>query len=125
MKLSHRLRNLSHLESYKIKTVDFEKRVGQSDRSLVSELAQWSYMDGLGVSLLYCCCHNESIYNGDDYSIFDSVIKSHLGGYISAEEYKKIFGTKPILRSIILLWVLSIIKLSRCAWILIMNLMRI
>ena len=61
-------------------------------------------MDGLGVNLFsffskYCCCHNESIFNREDYSILDSVIESHFGDYISAEECEKIFGTKLILRS--------------------------
>ena len=88
----------------KLKTIDFDTRVNRGDISLVSELAQWSYMDGAGVNLFsffskYCCYHNESIYDGDDYSIFDSVIKNCLGNYISEEEYEKIFGEKCILRT--------------------------
>ncbi|MCL1839449.1 hypothetical protein FWF89_00380 [Candidatus Saccharibacteria bacterium] len=88
----------------KIRTVDFDERVKRGDKSLVSELARWGYMDGTGVNLFsffskYCCYHNELIYGGDDYSIFDSVIKNYLGNYMSVEEYEEIFGTKLVLRS--------------------------
>ena len=88
----------------KIKMVDFDARVKDGKHDLVSELAQWSQMNGKGVNLFsffskYCCYHNELVYGGDAYSIFDSVIKEYLGDYMSAEEYGEIFGEKLKLRA--------------------------
>jgi len=64
---------------------DFDKRVESGDVNLVEEIARTS-KDKYGVNLFsfaskYCCYHNVHVYEKDDYSIFDNIVKKNLPDY--------------------------------------------
>lgn len=80
----------------KIQSVSFDERVEAGDRSLVSELSLWSAGKGLNLFSFfskYCTYHNSEVYNKDDYSIFDSVVKEHLGDYLLLDDCREFFGS--------------------------------
>jgi hypothetical protein len=92
--------NLKDIVS-KLQSIFFDKRVASGDRSLVSELSAWS--SSLGLNLFsffskYCTYHNHFVYKSDDYSIFDKVVKEHLGDYLSLEDCQDFFGANTKLR---------------------------
>jgi hypothetical protein len=64
---------------------DFDKRVESGDVNLVEEIARTS-KETYGVNLFsfaskYCCYHNVHVYEKDDYSIFDNIVKKNLPDY--------------------------------------------
>ena len=92
--------NLKDIVS-KIQTISFDERVANGDRYLVSELSEWS--SSLGLNLFsffskYCTYHNTYVHHKDDYSIFDNVVKEHLGDYLSLADCQEFFGINTKLR---------------------------
>ena len=62
---------------------DFDIRVSQGDPLLVSQLAESNGQINLfSFASKYCTYHNVEIYERDDYSIFDRVVKDALPYYI-------------------------------------------
>jgi len=85
----------------KIQSMPFDERVASGDRSLVSELSLWS--SSLGLNLFsffskYCTYHNAYVYGKDDYSIFDKVVREHIGDYFSLADCQEFFGAATKLR---------------------------
>lgn len=85
----------------KIQSIPFDERVARGDLSLVSELSLWS--SSLGLNLFsffskYCTYHNTYVYHKDDFSIFDKVVKEHLGDYLSLADCREFFGADIKLR---------------------------
>lgn len=92
--------NLKDIVS-KLESIPFDERVANGDPTLVSELSLWS--SSLGLNLFsffskYCTYHNNFVYKKDDYSIFDKVVKEHLGDYLSIEDCREFFGSDTRLR---------------------------
>ncbi|MFZ1360520.1 MAG: hypothetical protein WAS27_00605 [Candidatus Saccharimonadales bacterium] len=92
--------NLKDIVS-KIQSMPFDERVASGDLSLVSELSRWS--SGLGLNLFsffskYCTYHNTYVYHKDDFSIFDKVVKEHIGDYLSLADCREFFGSGTKLR---------------------------
>lgn len=92
--------NLKDIVS-KIQSIPFDKRVSSGDLSLVSELSLWS--SSLGLNLFsffskYCTYHNTYVYHKDDFSIFDKVVKEHIGDYLSLADCREFFGSGTKLR---------------------------
>ena len=70
---------------------DFDKRVSSGDVKLVEEIARIS-KEKYSINLFsfaskYCCYHNVHVYNRDDYSIFDKIVKENLPDYCG-EKFK-------------------------------------
>lgn len=62
---------------------DFDARLSQGDPALVSQLARSNGNVNLfSFASKYCTYHNVEVYEKDDYSIFDSVVKDALAFYI-------------------------------------------
>ena len=61
--------------------VDFDARVARGDVSLVSDIISKCPVKLYSFASKYCCYHNTFLYNRDDYSIYDSVVKKHLPEY--------------------------------------------
>ena len=85
----------------KIQSIPFDERVSSGDLSLVSELSLWS--SSLGLNLFsffskYCTYHNTYVYKKDDFSIFDKVVKEHIGDYLSLADCREFFGADTKLR---------------------------
>lgn len=85
----------------KIQSIPFDERVSSGDLSLVSELSLWS--SSLGLNLFsffskYCTYHNTYVYNKDDFSIFDKIVKEHIGDYLSLADCREFFGADTKLR---------------------------
>ncbi len=92
--------NLSDIVD-KLQSIEFDERVANGDRSLVSELSLWSKSKGLNLFSFfskYCTYHNTCVYSRDDYSIFDGVVKEHIGDYLSLEDCRQLFGPDTKLR---------------------------
>ena len=64
-----------------ITKVDFDARVARGDASLVSDIISKCPVKLYSFASKYCCYHNTFLYNRDDYSIYDSVVKKHLSEY--------------------------------------------
>lgn len=64
-----------------ITKVDFDARVAKGDVSLVSDIIKECHVKLFSFASKYCCYHNTFLYNRDDYSIYDSVVKKHLPEY--------------------------------------------
>lgn len=61
---------------------DFDARLKKGDATLVDDIARTA-KEEYNINLFsfaskYCCYHNVHVYDRDDYSIFDSVVKEHL-----------------------------------------------
>lgn len=85
----------------KIQSIPFDERVSSGDLSLVTELSLWS--SSLGLNLFsffskYCTYHNTYVYKKDDFSIFDKVVKEHIGDYLSLADCREFFGAGTKLR---------------------------
>lgn len=64
---------------------DFDLRISQGDPSIISQLAQSNGKVNLfSFASKYCTYHNVEVYERDDCSIFDSVVKDALPCYIPA-----------------------------------------
>lgn len=62
---------------------DFDARVSQGDPILVRQLAKSNGKINLfSFASKYCTYHNVEVYEQDDYSIFDSVVKNTLPNYV-------------------------------------------
>ena len=54
----------------------------KGDPEVVNEIAKSNGKINLfSFASKYCCCHNKILYNKDDYSIFDSVLRDTLPKY--------------------------------------------
>lgn len=76
--------------------VDFDARVARGDVSLVSDIISKCHVKLYSFASKYCCYHNTFLYNRDDYSIYDSVVASHLHEYatekLPASKWRKNFN---------------------------------
>ena len=76
--------------------VDFDARVARGDVSLVSDIISKCPVKLYSFASKYCCYHNTFLYNRDDYSIYDSVVKKHLPEYatekLPASKWRKNFN---------------------------------
>ena len=79
-----------------ITKVDFDARVAKGDVSLVSDIISGCPVKLYSFASKYCCYHNTFLYNRDDYSIYDSVVKKHLPEYatekLPASKWRKNFN---------------------------------
>ena len=64
-----------------ITNIDFDAKVAKGDVSLVSDIISKCPVKLYSFASKYCCYHNTFLYNRDDYSIYDSVVKKHLPEY--------------------------------------------
>jgi hypothetical protein len=65
---------------------DFDKRVEKGDPELVNCIAECNGKVKLfSFASKYCTYHNVEIYNRDDYSIYDNVVKKALPYYLNDE----------------------------------------
>lgn len=64
-----------------ITSINFDARVAEGDVSLVSDIIKECHVKLYSFASKYCCYHNTFLYNRDDYSIYDSVVKKHLPEY--------------------------------------------
>lgn len=63
---------------------DIDARIKAGDPDVVNEIAKSNGSINLfSFALKYCCYHNKYLYERDDYSIFDKVLKEHLPLYFS------------------------------------------
>lgn len=93
--------NLQDIVGKIVSIKDFDERIKNGDVTIVSELARWSSNFGDGLNLFsffskYCLYHNYHAYARDDFSIYDSVVRDHLGDYLSTSEYSKLLGGKTL-----------------------------
>lgn len=73
----------------KIKNVD--ERIIEGDPEVVNEIARSNGKINLfSFASKYCCCHNKNVYEKDDYSIFDTVLKESLPRYFDDIKESKI-----------------------------------
>ena len=79
-----------------ITNIDFDARVAKGDVSLVSDIISGCPVKLYSFASKYCCYHNTFLYNRDDYSIYDSVVKKHLPEYatekLPASKWRKNFN---------------------------------
>lgn len=68
-----------------ITNIDFDAKVAEGNVSLVSkiieDISKEYHVKLYSFVSKYCCYHNTFLYNRDDYSIYDSVVKKHLPEY--------------------------------------------
>jgi len=67
----------------KIKGCNFDERVARGDATLVGELANSGAKNLFSFFSKYCLYHNYYVYKRDDFVIFDSVMRDHVGEYIA------------------------------------------
>ena len=79
-----------------ITSINFDARVARGDVSLVSDIISKCPVKLYSFASKYCCYHNTFLYNRDDYSIYDSVVKKHLPEYatekLPASKWRKNFN---------------------------------
>lgn len=79
-----------------ITNIDFDAKVAKGDVSLVSDIISKCPVKLYSFASKYCCYHNTFLYNRDDYSIYDSVVASHLHEYatekLPASKWRKNFN---------------------------------
>ena len=83
-----------------ITSINFDARVAEGDVSLVSkiieDISKECHVKLYSFVSKYCCYHNTFLYNRDDYSIYDSVVKKHLPEYatekLPASKWRKNFN---------------------------------
>ena len=79
-----------------ITNIDFDAKVAKGDVSLVSDIISKCPVKLYSFASKYCCYHNTFLYNRDDYSIYDSVVKNHLPEYatekLPASKWRKNFN---------------------------------
>lgn len=75
--------SLSELVELILSIRDFDVRLAQGDPELVSQVARCNgKVNFFSFASKYCTYHNVDVYEQDDYSIFDSVVKDVLPYYI-------------------------------------------
>lgn len=73
---------IAHLASY-IASIDFDRRVSRYDPDLVEEIASANKSRrNLSLASKYRAYHNYNVHNGDDYVIYDSVVRESLKHYL-------------------------------------------
>ena len=81
-----------------ITNINFDAKVAEGDVSLVSDIISKCPVKLYSFASKYCCYHNTFLYNRDDYSIYDSVVKKHLPEYatekLPASKWRKNFNYK-------------------------------
>lgn len=79
-----------------ITNINFDAKVAEGDVSLVSDIISRCPVKLYSFASKYCCYHNTFLYNRDDYSIYDSVVKKHLPDYatekLPASKWRKNFN---------------------------------
>lgn len=79
-----------------ITNINFDAKVAEGDVSLVSDIISKCPVKLYSFASKYCCYHNTFLYNRDDYSIYDSVVKNHLPEYatekLPASKWRKNFN---------------------------------
>ena len=79
-----------------ITNINFDAKVAKGDVSLVSDIISKCPVKLYSFASKYCCYHNTFLYNRDDYSIYDSVVKKHLPDYatekLPASKWRKNFN---------------------------------
>lgn len=79
-----------------ITNINFDAKVAKGDVSLVSDIISRCPVKLYSFASKYCCYHNTFLYNRDDYSIYDSVVKKHLPEYatekLPASKWRKNFN---------------------------------
>lgn len=65
-----------------VDTKDFDDRIHQGDPELVNLIASNGKINLFSFASKYCTYHNVEIYQRDDYSIFDGVVRKVLPHYI-------------------------------------------
>lgn len=79
-----------------ITNINFDAKVAKGDVSLVSDIISRCPVKLYSFASKYCCYHNTFLYNRDDYSIYDSVVKKHLPDYatekLPASKWRKNFN---------------------------------
>ena len=92
LRLSKNLYTLAEI----ITSINFDAKVAIGDASLVSDIIQECHVKLFSFASKYCCYHNTFLYNRDDYSIYDSVVKKHLHEYatekLPASKWRKNFN---------------------------------
>lgn len=65
-----------------IKNID--ERIKNGDPEVVNEIARSNGNINLfSFATKYCCYHNKNLYENDDYSILDTILKNHLPDYFA------------------------------------------
>jgi hypothetical protein len=63
---------------------DIDNRIRTGDPDVVKEIAKSNGKINLfSFASKYCCYHNHNLYQRDDYSILDTVLKDYLPRYFS------------------------------------------
>jgi len=58
---------------------DIDRRIQSGDSTLVDEIATLNGINLLSFASKYCACHNQMVYNSDDYFKFDSIVSKAIG----------------------------------------------
>lgn len=84
-----------------IKIKDIDKRIKDGDPEVVNEIARCNGKINLfSFASKYCCYHNKNVYEKDDYSILDTILRDSLPRYFDdvtsrqIEKWQKSFDYK-------------------------------
>lgn len=84
-----------------VKINDIDKRIKDGDPELVNEIARCNGKINLfSFASKYCCYHNKNVYEKDDYSILDTILRDSLPRYFDdvtsrqIEKWQKNFDYK-------------------------------
>lgn len=69
---------------------NFDERVASGDPKLVNIIANTGRINLFSFASKYCTYHNTEIYDNDDYSIFDGVVRNTLPHYIKGLKLSEI-----------------------------------
>lgn len=86
--------SIPQLIDFIVNFVDLDKRIKEGDVSLIKELCEPIKLK-YNIILFsffskYCCYHNMFIYNGDAFSIFDTILKDRIPDYIESVTKNKL-----------------------------------
>ena len=84
-----------------VRIKDIDKRIEAGDPEVVNEIAKSNGKINLfSFASKYCCYHNKNVYEKDDYSIIDTILKKSLPQYFNditigqVEKWQKSFNYK-------------------------------
>ena len=84
-----------------VKIKDIDKRIKDGDPEVVNEIARCNGKINLfSFASKYCCYHNKNVYEKDDYSILDTILRDSLPRYFDdvtsrqIEKWQKSFDYK-------------------------------
>jgi len=84
-----------------VKIKDIDKRIKDGDPEVVNEIARCNGKINLfSFASKYCCYHNKNVYEKDDYSILDTILRDYLPRYFDdvtsrqIEKWQKSFDYK-------------------------------